>query len=209
MFVRCEKITQSQKYNGFHRGISRTPFNAMFGENRYADHIGKDLPNDVWEQLEGEEDLAEALGVGSVGEEERNEVVERSDNTNDSYEQNLLQDITDEPLEVLIQNKCSVCEIDYEGSTQCSICSIFCPNVAPCSFSNEDLELICQLCKNKDDISIERNSARSKQVRQAEKMLSVAAKRFKPSELGDNVSVPIPDVDQEAISGIFPVSLQV
>ena len=30
----------------------------MFGENRYADLIGKELPNDVWEQLEGEEDLA-------------------------------------------------------------------------------------------------------------------------------------------------------
>ena len=45
---------------------------------------------------------------------------------------------------------------------QYSICSIFCHNVAPCSFSNEDLELICQLYKRK----------------------------------GDNVSVPVPDVDR-------------
>ena len=30
--------------------------------------------------------------------------------------------------------------------------------------SNEDLELICQQCKNKDDSSIERNSVRSKKV---------------------------------------------
>ena len=35
-----------------------------------------------------------------------------------------------------------------------------------------------------------------KQVRQAEKMLSVAAKRCKSSELGDNVSVPVLDGDR-------------
>ena len=90
MPVACEKITQTTGlivcglYNRrkIAASIDRIPVKAMFGENRYADLIGKELPNDVWEQLEGEEDLAEALGIGSVGEEERNEEVERSDNDN-------------------------------------------------------------------------------------------------------------------------------
>ena len=42
----------------------------------------------------------------------------------------------------------------------------------------------------------QRAGAHEKQVSQAESMLSTAAKRFKPASVGDNVAIPIPDVDK-------------
>ena len=114
------RFVQSQENNRLHSGIGRTPFKAMFGENRYSDLSGNEVPNDVWQQLEGEEDLAEALGVG-VGEEVEEEgEVDGSDH--ESYETDLIGGISDEPLDIVIRNKCSVCDVEYEGSTQCSIC---------------------------------------------------------------------------------------
>ena len=164
----------------------------MFGENRYSDLSGNEFPNDVWQQLEGEEDLAEALGVG-VGEKEETGEVDGCDH--ESYETDLIGGISDEPLDIVIRNKCSVCDVEYEGSTQCSICDTHCHDAALCSL-HENSMVICQLCKKKESIDIGRNLARSKQAKQAERMLSATAKRFKPAELGETVMVPLPDVDR-------------
>ena len=94
-----EGLVQSQKNNRLHSGISRTPFKTMFGENRYSDLSGNGLPNDVWQQLEGEEDLAEALGV--VEEEEEGAV---DDSDHESYETDLIGGISDEPRDIIIRN---------------------------------------------------------------------------------------------------------
>ena len=178
------RFVQSQKNNRLYSGIGITPFNAMFGENRYSDLSGNQLPNDVWQQLEGEEDLAEALGVG---EEEEEGEVDGSDH--ECYETDLIGGISD----IVIRNKCSVCDVEYEGSTQCSICDTYCHDAAPCLLHEK---VNCQLCKKKESIDIERNLARSKQAKQAERMLSATAKRYKPAELGETVMVPVPDVDR-------------
>ena len=47
-----------------------------------------------------------------------------------------------------------------------------------------------------NNIIEERNLARNKQQEQASRMITMTAKRFKPLEIGANVSVPVPDVDR-------------
>ena len=88
-----------------------------------------------------------------------------------------------------------ICEVAYEGSIECSICSVFCHGVEPCSVTREaenySLKMICQFCIKKEEISEQRNLARANQVKQADKMLSTSGKRFKPLEVGENVSVPV------------------
>ena len=43
---------------------------------------------------------------------------------------------------------------------------------------------------------LERSGAKRKQEKQANKMLELSNKRFKPAEIGDTVFVPIPDIDR-------------
>ena len=42
----------------------------------------------------------------------------------------------------------------------------------------------------------QRDGAHDKQVNQAESILSTTAKRFIPASVGDNVAIPIPDIDK-------------
>ena len=121
-------------------------------ESRHSDLSGNELPNDVWQQLEGEEDLDQALGVGVGEEEEEENDVDSSDH--ESYETDLIGEISDQPLDIVIMNKCSGCDVEYEGSVQYSICDTYCHNAAPCSL-HEESRIICQLCKKKESINIE------------------------------------------------------
>ena len=54
----------------------------------------------------------------------------------------------------------------------------------------------CFLCANKTRVLNEREQCVEKMEKQAKKMLDRSAKRFKPAHIGDNVLVPIPDVDK-------------
>ena len=50
------------------------------------------------------------------------------------------------------------------------------------------------------NIDINRNLAKQKQEQQAEKMVEESNKRFKQAEFGENVNVPIADVDLQCDS---------
>ena len=56
--------------------------------------------------------------------------------------------------------------------------------------------VICQLCKNNIDMDEQRRGAHLEQSKQADHMLSAAVKWFKPAEVRNSVSVPIPEVDR-------------
>ena len=42
------RFVQFQKDNRIHNVIRRSPYKAMFGEGKYNDMRGLDLPNEVW-----------------------------------------------------------------------------------------------------------------------------------------------------------------
>ena len=80
--------------------------------------------------------------------------------------------------------------------TKCFICDTFCHSAFPCSRIEPGPMTICQLCVKSNDMKNERMKARVQQQKQAERMLTETAKRFKPSSVGDNVLVPVPEVDR-------------
>ena len=60
----------------------------------------------------------------------------------------------------------------------------------------ENLLQLCSICVRRKNISEKRSIAKRKQEHQADKMLEISKKRFKPAESGENVNVPVPDVDR-------------
>ena len=68
------------------------------------------------------------------------------------------------------------------GSEECHLCA-----------ANGEL---CGLCLRKSKIVEMREMAKKRQNLQADKMLEQSNKRFKPAEEGENVNVPIPNVDR-------------
>ena len=194
------RFIQYRKNSRLHSGIGRSPYKTMFGEQRYNDVSGLRLTNHGWAQLETEEELAESLNEPNLQEQDPDlegvaeEIEENLDEQGAENERNLLEDI-----ELVIHNTCGICDADYVGSTLCSTCANFCHDSEPCSTVEKDgdsSKVVCQSCLTEKIIVKERNLARNKQEKQANRMLSVTAKRFKPREVGGNVSVPIPDVDR-------------
>ena len=57
----------------------------------------------------------------------------------------------------------------------------------------------CAWCKRTEHIHAQRNSAQKRQQEQAEAMLSKSAKKLKVVVVGDNVLVPVPNVDRAKI----------
>ena len=135
--------------------------------------VAQIYPDELCQRLETEEQLAESLNLGSSAEESEGE--EPEDTAIEDKQQqasNLLSaDVNDSPFDMVIRNTCTVCEADYEGSTQCSICSIFCHDQKPCSVTNfvgDSLKIIYQLSEKKKYINLERCLIHASQVRQAD-----------------------------------------
>ena len=55
---------------------------------------------------------------------------------------------------------------------------------------------LCGLCLRKSKIVEMQEMAEKRKNLQADKMLEQSNKRFKPAEEGENVNVPIPEVDR-------------
>lgn len=94
---------------------------------------------------------------------------------------------------------CVVCERLCYSAHICRVCTL------PCHiFCGGDLEegtengaeLTCKLCMRQDTTTTERQSAKRSLEVQAEQMKKSSDKRFKEGEVGNNVRVPIPEVDR-------------
>ena len=178
------RFVQWQKNNRHLRGIERSPYQAMFGEHR-----GATLPSDVWERIETEEELAEAI----------NQPIPENyvEQEQDEYERGFLPAMTSDEVatKITIQNTCCICDRQYEGSTKCSRCQEYCHDSMPCSEGGIGA-VICQLCGRKNDMENQRSGAHSEQAKQAEKMLCDISKRLQPLNVGANVAILVPEVDK-------------
>jgi hypothetical protein len=99
------------------------------------------------------------------------------------------------PVEIVISSKCIVCDVVHGNLTKCFVCDSYCHPSPPCSKIDGNFTT-CQLCVRSTDMQSERNLAVVQQQQQAQRMLSETAKRFKDCVIGENVLVPIPEVDR-------------
>ncbi|XP_064098745.1 uncharacterized protein LOC135209944 [Macrobrachium nipponense] len=159
------RFDQWQKNTRFHSGIGRTPYEAMYGEKGHLGISAVNIPEEIMEGMETEEQLAEALCL--VNEED----------------QNVEQGRSAESCAINC-NSCSQ-NIPCHPSGQC--CSTVNDNV--------DDPVLCCLCNRNRSIQAERRESKILQEKQAKKMKDKSVQRFKPAFAGDTVMVPIPLVD--------------
>ena len=107
----------------------------------------------------------------------------------------LLTALQEGPVEIVISSKCIVCDVLHGNLTKCFVCDSYCHPLPPCSTIDGNF-VTCQLCVRSTGMQNERNLAVVQQQQQAQRMLSETAKRFKECVLGENVLVPIPEVDR-------------
>ena len=60
------RFIQWQKNTRYHTGVGRTPYEAMFGQKLHLGITAANLPEDVEQELETEEQLAEALASDNI-----------------------------------------------------------------------------------------------------------------------------------------------
>ena len=57
----------------------------------------------------------------------------------------------------------------------------------------------CKLCQRRDDIAAQREGAKKRQMREADRMIENTRKKLKVVDVGDTVMLPVPDVDKGKI----------
>ena len=189
-----------KRTTGYTWGLVDHPYQAMFGDKHKVVQ-SSNLPNEAWSTIATEEQLAHALQVKVAERDAQRELVNGGDSSIDQPSQTATAINTNtRTCHSESETFCSVCETVYEGSVKCTICQKCCHDFPPCSVTNTDSSnqvlFICQLCDRSELIVAERCGAKLNQVKQSESMLSSTAKGFKPADVGDNVLVPVPDVDR-------------
>jgi len=96
-----------------------------------------------------------------------------------------------------------ICEKESSGVHKCSVCDQFVHAV--CGSYSEDSEgfrltVACNLCLRKNRINTERESAKSGQEQQAQKMVSLFNSRLPAVDIGTNAVVKVPDLDRGCLA---------
>lgn len=162
------------KNTALHSGIKRSPYEAIFGSPAKIGLKSINLPDEVYRNLQDEDDLSNALnqmynfdGVNSE------EVVNNSE------------------------------EEDAEVALDCIDCNKICHEITKCSECLNPLHnmcakkgMLCFLCFQKVNIANERCGALSGLESQAKRMLDYSNSRISEAKIGDTVRIPVPDVDR-------------
>ena len=94
-----------------------------------------------------------------------------------------------------VQRNCSICEETYIGDDKCYICNNY-YHKAKVVILESSSKSVCILCFRSYETKRKREQCKENLTQQAKKMIDETVKKFKPAEVGDNVLVPIPDVDR-------------
>ena len=146
-------------------------------------------------------------------------------NEEENGERDLLNE-SDENLNMEVQQQaifnCGVCELQFldaanlekhaimtHGQKICSSCGLRFHEVADLAkhmktehgtcYECQRHGVKCKLCQRKDNISEQREGAKKRQIREADKMLQNTQKRLKVVDVGHTVMIPVPDVDKGKI----------
>ena len=170
---------QFMKNTRHHRGIGMSPYQAFFGMKPRLGLGNLNLDKEVTDNIWTEEDLETMLQIESSPVEYQIGV-----QTGGASPRTVVNHVRIQEEEVVEEDtgENQAANKPAADVQECKICTI----------GGE----ICEICQRKTSIEEMRAIARKNQELQANQMLERSNKRFKPAEDGDNVNVPIPEVDR-------------
>ena len=105
-----------------------------------------------------------------------------------------LEEMLEVPVIVSTNTHCFSCRLAFDNnimSGNCFQCNSSICMTIPCNIDD-----LCKLCYNQQQMDSERDDARRKTQKQADKMLEASRKRFGVAKVGDTVLLAIPDLDR-------------
>ena len=183
-------FVQFQKNSSYHSGIGRPPYEAMFGNPPMCGLKRLNIPEELLQELESEEQL-EALLTTREPEQQPDE--------QQAEEPVQLPTVTPSVEET--PNLCQVCDLEVSIDESCSNCSKAVHFDERCSISEAHgsrsaARRICTLCHNQRKITESRKKAGKAQAKQANKMTLRTANIMQEANVGDTVTIPVPDLDR-------------
>ena len=204
-------IIQFQKNTKFHSGIGREPYVAMFGRKAAFGLKDFNLPNEVLDNIETEEQLLMAIGSEELSDEDTNTNAEyvtiHDEPVQDLQSLENIPFVVQESSEVDIDETENANEV-IEDMNNCSLeacvtCSelldrpSFCVTCQSPHHKNcLQNSMVCMLCFTKETMEQERRGTKRRQEEQATSMLQKSARRYKQAQVGDSVMVHLPEVDR-------------
>ena len=173
------KFIQSQKNRSFHRGIGRSPYEAMFGSRQVNGLGDADLPPDVIQKLQSEKDLEELINS-----------MENEQNVNHNT------DLTKENVEnenTNVDQKKNLGNTENEANAKVDNNN---GNNDEYSVAESEVSFNYQITQRGKRILNHREESHKMMKIQATKMLCESNKRYAPLEVGTNVLIRVPDVDR-------------
>ncbi|XP_043464212.1 uncharacterized protein LOC122503410 [Leptopilina heterotoma] len=161
------KFIQFMKNRSLHSGIKQSPYKAMFGFDPKVGLSTTKLPSEVVQNIQTEDDLRSVLGNNGSYEDTTQQSIFNVEDSNDSPKEN-------QPLASNVE--------DLNNSRQ---------ENQPSASNVEDLNNSRQ-----ENIFSARKRAAEGLELQAKRMKISSDKSHRPVEVGDNVTIPIPDVDK-------------
>ena len=101
-----------------------------------------------------------------------------------------MEELEEVPIIVSKSTHCFSCRFSFDDSSKAVNC-FQCNSYIPCNVND-----LCKLCYNQDQMDSEREDAKRKTQKQADKMLELSRRRFGEAEVGDTVLLAIPDLDR-------------
>ena len=140
--------------------------------------------------------------VAGIDQSENSDYADESDENKDPHENVLSIDPNDSNIFNILEKSgiysefvCPFCNDNFVGKSMCARCSTYCHEKPACSVWENGIQF-CIICARKNAASAKRKGCKENLQKQSVKMIEASNKRFKPAQIGDNVLVPIPDVDK-------------
>lgn len=176
------RYVQWQKNTSKHRVIGRSPYTALFGTEAKLGLKSTNIPSEILDKIESEEDLERFK--------------------EDKKEREISNEEEESEIASIEIDLCFICSEILEETTTvlCSSCSLkvhatCCKSVASSSKDN-NCSYLCDICNRQENITTERQNAHAGQKRQAEKMIETTRKKLKPVTVGEFILLNVPKVDR-------------
>ena len=192
------KFVQFSKNSSYHCGIKRSPYEALFGTRAKVGLTSSSLPQEMIDSLQHEEELIAALTPTTSEETEEDTTPESDDETDPTP----TEDAGDEPAEVM--------PVPHSGSSPDRV-SV--PDIPPALTPMNHNMTVPTLFEEPSEAPIlspapallqqrqyliedQRLAARTAQSSQADRMVKRRRLELPAAQIGDNVAIPIPQVDR-------------
>ncbi|XP_043473980.1 KRAB-A domain-containing protein 2-like [Leptopilina heterotoma] len=179
------RYVQFMKNRAFHSGIKQSPYRAMFGIDPRVGLATSNLTKDILENIEEEEDLQRVINDMNKIDENLMEIETQSEIDDNQIDIDTQNEIDENQIEIETQNEI---ESEVMIETQNEIDSEV--------MIETQNEIESEIINNRNEIKSARRKAFENLNNQAKKMKRASNASHPPVKVGDNVLIPIPDVDR-------------